>query len=161
MFRSAQGTISCGYLALLKHYSLTLSIYYSVTQPCPYNTLINSIQPRLAVLTRQGDDRPSPEHRIESDSGIQSPQVPRLEMDLIRAWSLVESRAPARRSSSRCSDVLMWSDMVSGSLRTKWRQIGGVPPCLPVLRPAATQAALNRVFVAFPATLSPQLAAAT
>eukprot|EP01044_Picomonas_judraskeda_P021699 COSAG03_NODE_5184_length_1322_cov_3.130008_2_plen_68_part_01 len=65
----------------------------------------------------------------------------------------MESRAPARRSSSRCSDGLMWSDMVSGSLRTKWRQIGGVPPCLPVLRPAATQAALNRVPVAFPATL--------
>ena len=41
-----------------------------------------------------------------------------------------------------------------------WRQIGGVPPCLPVLRPAATQAALNRVPVAFPATLRYQLAAA-
>ena len=40
--------ISCGYLPLLKQCSLTLSINYSVSQPCPYNTPINSVHPRLA-----------------------------------------------------------------------------------------------------------------
>ena len=40
--------ISCGYLPLLKQCSLTLSINYFVTQPCPYNTPINSVHPRLA-----------------------------------------------------------------------------------------------------------------
>ena len=42
-------SISCGYLALLKQYSLTLSINYSVTQPCPYDTPINSVHPKCML----------------------------------------------------------------------------------------------------------------
>ena len=45
----ARNQISCGYLPLLQLCSLTLSINYFVTQPCPYNTPINSIQLHLAV----------------------------------------------------------------------------------------------------------------
>ena len=77
--------ISCGYLPLLKQYSLTLSINYSVTQPCPYNTPINSVHPRLAE-PRSKATAPLAGTLDQSDSGIlwQSPQVPRLELDLIR-----------------------------------------------------------------------------
>eukprot|EP01043_Picozoa_sp_COSAG02_P016799 COSAG02_NODE_747_length_17723_cov_49.509816_1_plen_84_part_00 len=50
--------ISCGYLALLKQCSLTLSINYFVTQPCPYNTPIK-LRPALPCRTsRQGDRAP-------------------------------------------------------------------------------------------------------
>ena len=45
--------ISCGYLPLLKQCSLTLSINYSITQPCPYDTPIGSsvISPKTPSST--------------------------------------------------------------------------------------------------------------
>ena len=82
----------------LELYSLTLSINY-----LPELGLNDCIENAPAVLGTV--DVENPPHLRED--GVQS---------LLRAWSLAESTAPARRSSSRCSDVLMWSDMDTWSL---------------------------------------------
>ena len=50
--------------------------------------------------------------------------------------------------------------MISGSLGTKWRQIGGVPPCLPVPSACYDAGDFDRVSVASQAALRYQLAAA-
>ena len=65
---TAAAEISCGYLPLLKQYSLTLSINYSVTQPCPCYTPIDS---NLATLhtARPLRHRSSPEQATANLQG--------------------------------------------------------------------------------------------
>ena len=68
--------ISCGYLPLLEQCSLTLSINYFITQPCPCSTPINS---NLATLHRLAAPSPGSvrnPRRSKPTPGSSDPIVP-------------------------------------------------------------------------------------